>query len=307
MAQSQKPRKRRAGVSSKVVNALLELRKGYKEIHDNILDQWRVNNSSITLARLYATVAMQQIQGVTTVLTDDILALAELPPVPTLSDEDKAEVDLMLFGYVIGEANLNNTFIKPMSDVVNQLKEKISDLNKTLKSIRYYHRKFPQENLIELQAESIAFTEKLSPIIEGAINSVDMTSGFIESLNEICGKEWAERMNKYPADISKNEKFHVQLVNSTYRDLIELKREAWKEVQEQYIAELTKRDEEARAEEDAEEVVGEVVEVNEESTSEQPVETTEEHVLVGRPYPTETTEEPASVEAESIPSPEENQ
>lgn len=304
MAQSQKPRKRRAGVSSKVVNALLELRKGYKEIHDNILDQWRVNNSSITLARLYATIAMQQIQGVTTVLTDDILALAELPPVPTLSDEDKAEVDLMLFGYVIGEANLNNTFIKPMSDVVNQLKEKISDLNKTLKSIRYYHRKFPQENLIELQAESIAFTEKLSPIIEGAINSVDMTSGFIESLNEICGKEWAERMNKYPADISKNEKFHVQLVNSTYRDLIELKREAWKEVQEQYIAELTKRDEEARAEEDAEEVVGEVVEVNEESTSEQPEITAEEPT---EEQPDEITEEPASTEPESIPSPEENQ
>ena len=304
MAQSQKPRKRRAGVSSKVVNALLELRKGYKEIHDNILDQWRVNNSSITLARLYATVAMQQIQGVTTVLTDDILALAELPPVPTLSDEDKAEVDLMLFGYVIGEANLNNTFIKPMSDVVNQLKEKISDLNKTLKSIRYYHRKFPQENLIELQAESIAFTEKLSPIIEGAINSVDMTSGFIESLNEICGKEWAERMNKYPADISKNEKFHVQLVNSTYRDLIELKREAWKEVQEQYIAELTKRDEEARAEEDAEEVVGEVVEVNEESTSEQPEITAEEPT---EEQPDEITEEPASTEPESIPSPGENQ
>lgn len=304
MAQSQKPRKRRAGVSSKVVNALLELRKGYKEIHDNILDQWRVNNSSITLARLYATVAMQQIQGVTTVLTDDILALAELPPVPTLSDEDKAEVDLMLFGYVIGEANLNNTFIKPMSDVVNQLKEKISDLNKTLKSIRYYHRKFPQENLIELQAESIAFTEKLSPIIEGAINSVDMTSGFIESLNEICGKEWAERMNKYPADLSQNEKFHVQLVNSTYRDLIELKREAWKEVQEQYIAELTKRDEEARAEEDAEEVVGEVVEVNEESTSEQPEITAEEPT---EEQPDEITEEPASTEPESIPSSEENQ
>lgn len=304
MAQSQKPRKRRAGVSSKVVNALLELRKGYKEIHDNVLDQWRVNNSSITLARLYATVAMQQIQGVTTVLTDDILALAELPPVPTLSDEDKAEVDLMLFGYVIGEANLNNTFIKPMSDVVNQLKEKISDLNKTLKSIRYYHRKFPQENLIELQAESIAFTEKLSPIIEGAINSVDMTSGSIESLNEICGKEWAERMNKYPADISKNEKFHVQLVNSAYRDLIELKREAWKEVQEQYIAELTKRDEEARAEEDAEEVVGEVVEVNEESTSEQPEITAEEPT---EEQPDEITEEPASTEPESIPSPEENQ
>lgn len=307
MAQSQKPRKRRAGVSSKVVNALLELRKGYKEIHDNILDQWRVNNSSITLARLYATVAMQQIQGVTTVLTDDILALAELPPVPTLSDEDKAEVDLMLFGYVIGEANLNNTFIKPMSDVVNQLKEKITDLNKTLKSIRYYHRKFPQESLIELQAESIAFTEKLSPIIEGAINSVDMTSTFIESLGEICGKEWAERMNKYPADISKNEKFHVQLVNSTYRDLIELKRDAWKEVQEQYIAELTKRDEEARAEEDAKEVESEIVEPNEEPIAEQPEVTTEEHVLVGRPYPKETTEEPASAETESIPSPEENQ
>nr|DAV10550.1 MAG TPA: hypothetical protein [Caudoviricetes sp.] len=304
MAQSQKPRKRRAGVSSKVVNALLELRKGYKEIHDNILDQWRVNNSSITLARLYATVAMHQIQGVTTELTGDTLALTELPPIPTLSDEDKAELDLMLFGYVIGEANLNNTFIKPMSDVVNQLKEKISDLNKTLKSIRYYHRKFPQENLIELQAESIAFTEKLSPIIEGAINSVDMTSGFIESLNEICGKEWAERMNKYPADISKNEKFHVQLVNSTYRDLIELKREAWKEVQEQYIAELTKRDEEARAEEDAEEVVGEVVEVNEESTSEQPEITAEEPT---EEQPDEITEEPASTEPESIPSPEENQ
>lgn len=307
MAQSQKPRKRRAGVSSKVVNALLELRKGYREIHDNVLDQWRVNNSSITLARLYATVAMQQIHGVTTVLTDDILALAELPPVPTLSDEDKAEVDLMLFGYVIGEANLNNTFVKPMADVMNQLKEKISDLNKTLKSIRYYKRKFPQENLIELQAESIAFTEKLSPIIEGAINSVDMTSGFIESLNEICGKEWAERMNKYPADLSQNEKFHVQLVNTTYRDLIELKREAWKEVQEQYIAELTKRDEEARAEEESKEVEGEIVEHNEEAIAEQPVETTEEHVLVGRPYPTETTEEPASLEAESIPSPEENQ
>ena len=304
MAQSQKPRKRRAGVSSKVVNALLELRKGYKEIHDNILDQWRVNNSSITLARLYATVAMHQIQGVTTELTGDTLALTELPPIPTLSDEDKAELDLMLFGYVIGEANLNNTFIKPMSDVVNQLKEKISDLNKTLKSIRYYHRKFPQENLIELQAECIAFTEKLSPIIEGAINSVDMTSGFIESLNEICGKEWAERMNKYPADISKNEKFHVQLVNSTYRDLIELKREAWKEVQEQYIAELTKRDEEARAEEDAEEVVGEVVEVNEESTSEQPEITAEEPT---EEQPDEITEEPASTEPESIPSPEENQ
>lgn len=307
MAQSQKPRKRRAGVSSKVINALLELRKGYKEIHDNVVDQWRVNNSSITLARLYATVAMHQAQGVTTELTGDTLALAELPPVPTLSDEDKAELDLMLFGYVIGEANLNNTFVKPMADVVNQLKEKISDLNKTLKSIRYYKRKFPQENLIELQAESIAFTEKLSPIIEGAINSVEMTSGFIESLNEICGKEWAERMNKYPADLSQNEKFHVQLVNTTYRDLIELKREAWKEVQEQYIAELTKRDEEARAEEESKEVEGEIVEHNEEPIAEQPVETTEEHVLVGRPYPTETTEEPASVEAESIPSPEENQ
>ena len=304
MAQSQKPRKRRAGVSSKVVNALLELRKGYKEIHDNVLDQWRVNNSSITLARLYATVAMHQIQGVTTELTVDTLALTELPPIPTLSDEDKAELDLMLFGYVIGEANLNNTFIKPMSDVVNQLKEKITDLNKTLKSIRYYHRKFPQENLIELQAESIAFTEKLSPIIEGAINSVDMTSGFIESLNEICGKEWAERMNKYPADISHHEEFHVQLVNSIYRDLIELKREAWKQVQEQYIAELTKRDEEARAEEDAEEVVGEVVEVNEESTSEQPEITAEEPT---EEQPDEITEEPASTEPESIPSPEENQ
>lgn len=307
MAQSQKPRKRRAGVSSKVVNALLELRKGYKEIHDNVVDQWKVNNSSITLARLYATVAMQQIQGVTTVLTDDILALAELPPVPTLSDEDKAEVDLMLFGYVIGEANLNNTFVKPMADVVQQLKEKISDLNKTLKSIRYYHRKFPQENLIELQAESIAFTEKLSPIIEGAINSVDMTSGFIESLGEICGKEWAERMNRYPADLSQNENFDVQLVNTTYRDLIELKRDAWKEVQEQYIAELTKRDEEARAEEEAKEVEGEIVEPNEEPIAEQPAETTEEHVLVGKPYPTETTEEPTSAEPESIPSPEENQ
>ena len=307
MAQSQKPRKRRAGVSSKVVNALLELRKGYKEIHDNILDQWRVNNSSITLARLYATVAMQQIQGVTTVLTDDILALAELPPVPTLSNEDKAEVDLMLFGYVIGEANLNNTFIKPMSDVVNQLKEKISDLNKTLKSIRYYHRKFPQENLIELQAESIAFTEKLSPIIEGAINSVDMTSGFIESLAEICGPEWAEKMNKYPAELTKRPGFEASVVSTIYRDFIESKREAWKEVQEQYIAELTKRDEEARAEEESKEVEGEIVVPNEEPIAEQPVETTEEHVLVGKPYPTETTEESASVEAESIPSPEENQ
>ena len=307
MAQSQKPRKRRPGVSSKVVNALLELRKGYKEIHDNVLDQWRVNNSSITLARLYATVAMHQIQGVTTELTGDTLALAELPPVPTLSDEDKTELDLMLFGYVIGEANLNNTFVKPMSDVVNQLKEKISNLNKTVKSIRYYKRKFPEENLIELQAESIAFTEKLSPIIEGAINSVEMTSGFIESLSEICGKEWSERMNRYPAELSKNKKFHVQLVNSTYRDLIELKREAWKEVQEQYIAELTKRDEEARAEEESKEVESEIIEHNEEPIAEQPVETTEEHVLVGRPYPTETTEEPTSVEAESIPSPEENQ
>lgn len=306
MAQSQKPRKRRPGVSSKVVNALLELRKGYKEIHDNVFDQWGVNNSSITLARLYATVAMHQIQGVTTELTGDILALAELPSVPTLSDEDKAELDLMLFGYVIGEANLNNTFVKPMADVVNQLKEKISDLNKTLKSIRYYKRKFPEENLIELQAESIAFTEKLSPIIEGAINSVEMTSGFIESINEICGKEWSERMNRYPAELSKNKKFHVQLVNSTYRDLIELKREAWKEVQEQYIAELTKRDEEARAEEESKEVEGEIVEPNEEPIAEQPAETTEEHVLVGRPYPTETTEEPTSAEPESIPSPEEN-
>lgn len=306
MAQSQKPRKRRPGVSSKVVNALLELRKGYKEIHDNVVDQWKVNNSSITLARLYATVAMHQIQGISNDETNTLLSLAELPPIPTLSDEDKSEVDLMLFGYVIGEANLNNTFVKPMADVVTQLKEKISDLNKTLKSIRYYKRKFPQENLIELQAESIAFTEKLSPIIEGAINSVDMTSGFIESLSEICGKEWSERMNRYPAELSKNKKFHVQLVNSTYRDLIELKREAWKEVQEQYIAELTKRDEEARAEEESKEVEGEIVEHNEEPIAEQSVETTEEHVLVGRPYPTETTEEPASVEAESIPSPEEN-
>lgn len=294
MAQSQKPRKRRPGVSSKVVNALLELRKGYKEIHDNIVEQWKVNNSSITLARLYATVAMHQIQGISNDETDTLLSLAELPPTPTLSDEDKAEVDLMLFGYVIGEANLNNTFVKPMADVINQLKEKISDLNKTLKSIRYYKRKFPEENLIELQAESIAFTEKLSPIIEGAINSVDMTSGFIESLGEICSKEWTERMNKYPSDISKNNKFHVQLVNSTYRDLIELKRETWKEVQEQYIAELTKRDEEARAEEEA-------------KLAEQPAETTEEHILVGKPYPTETTEEPTSAEPEIIPSPEENQ
>lgn len=307
MAQSQKPRKRRPGVSSKVVNALLELRKGYKEIHDNIFDQWRVNNSSITLARLYATVAMHQIQGVTTELTGDILALAELPSVPTLSDEDKAELDLMLFGYVIGEANLNNMFVKPMADIVKQLKEKISDLNKTVKSIRYYKRKFPEENLIELQAESIAFIEKLSPIIEGAINSVEMTSGFIESLTEICGKEWSERMNRYPAELSKNKKFHVQLVNSTYRDLIELKREAWKEVQEQYIAELTKRDEEARAEEAAAEVEGEIVEHNEEPIAEQSVETTEEHVLVGRPYPTETAEADSSAEPESIPSPEENQ
>lgn len=307
MAQSQKPRKRRAGVSSKVVNALLELRKGYKEIHDNVADQWKVNNSSITLARLYATVAMHQIQGISNDETNTLLSLAELPPIPTLSDEDKAEVDLMLFGYVIGEANLNNTFVKPMADVVQQLKEKISDLNKTLKSIRYYHRKFPQENLIELQAESIAFTEKLSPIIEGAINSVDMTSGFIESLGEICGKEWAERMNRYPADLSQNQQFDVQLVNTTYRDLIELKREAWKEVQEQYIAELTKRDEEARAEEEAKEVEGEIVEPDEKPIAEQPAETTEEHVLVGKPYPTETTEEPTSVEPESIPSPEENQ
>lgn len=307
MAQSQKPRKRRAGVSSKVINALLELRKGYKEIHDNVVDQWKVNNSSITLARLYATVAMHQIQGISNDETNTLLSLAELPPIPTLSDEDKSEVDLMLFGYVIGEANLNNTFVKPMADVVQQLKEKISDLNKTLKSIRYYHRKFPQENLIELQAESIAFTEKLSPIIEGAINSVDMTSGFIESLGEICGKEWAERMNRYPADLSQNENFDVQLVNTTYRDLIELKREAWKEVQEQYIAELTKRDEEARAEEEAKEVEGEIVEPDEKPIAEQPAETTEEHVLVGKPYPTETTEEPTSAEHESIPSPEENQ
>lgn len=273
MAQSKKPRKRRAGVSSKVINALLELRKGYKEIHDNVVDQWRVNNSSITLARLYATVVMHQIQGISNDETNALLSLAELPLTPFLSDEDKAEVDLMLFGYVIGEANLNNTFIKPMSEVVNQLKEKISDLNKTLKSIRYYKRKFPEENLIELQAKSIAFTEKLSPIIEGAINSVDMTSGFIESLGEICGKEWAERMNKYPTDLSKNDKFHVQLVNTTYRDLIELKREAWKDVQEQYIVELTKRDEEAHVEENV----------------------------------TETTEEPTSTEPEFIPSPEENQ
>ena len=307
MAQSQKPRKRRAGVSSKVVNALLELRKGYKEIHDNIVDQWKVNNSSITLARLYATVAMHQIQGISNDETDTLLNLAELPPTPTLSDEDKTEVDLMLFGYVIGEANLNNTFIKPMADVVNQLKERISDLNKTLKSIRYYKRKFPQENLIELQAESIAFTEKLSPIIEGAINSVDMTSSFIESLGEICGKEWAEKMNSYPSKLSCHVKFEVTQVNHAYRDLIELKREAWKEVQEQYIAELTKRDEEAKAEEDAKEVEGEIVEPNEEPIAEQPVETTEEHVLVGRPYPTETTEEPTSAEPESIPSPEENQ
>ena len=306
MAQSQKPRKRRAGVSSKVVNALLELRKGYKEIHDNVVDQWKVNNSSITLARLYATVAMHQIQGISNDETNTLLSLAELPPIPTLSDEDKSEVDLMLFGYVIGEANLNNTFVKPMADVVTQLKEKISDLNKTLKSIRYYKRKFPQENLIELQAESIAFTEKLSPIIEGAINSVDMTSGFIESLGEICGKEWAERMNRYPSKLSCHVKFEVTQVNTAYRDLIELKREAWKEVQEQYIAELTKRDEEARAEEEAKEAEGEIVEPNEEPIAEQPVETTEEHVLVGRPYPTETTEEPTAVEAETIPSPEEN-
>lgn len=292
MAQSQKPRKRRPGVSSKVVNALLELRKGYKEIHDNVVDQWKVNNSSITLARLYATVAMHQIQDISNDETNTLLSLAELPPIPTLSDEDKSEVDLMLFGYVIGEANLNNTFVKPMADVVQQLKEKISDLNKTLKSIRYYHRKFPQENLIELQAESIAFTEKLSPIIEGAINSVDMTSGFIGSLGEICGKEWAERMNRYPAELSKNVKFDVQLVNSTYRDLIELKREAWKEVQEQYIAELTKRDEEARAEEDTKEVEDEIVEPNEEPIAEQPE---------------VTVEEPTSIEPESIPSPEENQ
>lgn len=292
MAQSQKPRKRRPGVSSKVVNALLELRKGYKEIHDNVVDQWKVNNSSITLARLYATVAMHQIQGISNDETNTLLSLAELPPIPTLSDEDKSEVDLMLFGYVIGEANLNNTFVKPMADVVQQLKEKISDLNKTLKSIRYYHRKFPQENLIELQAESIAFTEKLSPIIEGAINSVDMTSGFIESLGEICGKEWAERMNRYPADLSQNQQFDVQLVNTAYRDLIELKRDAWKEIQEQYIAELTKRDEEARAEEEPKEAEGEIVEPNEEPIAEQP---------------TETVEEPASVEPEIIPSPEENQ
>lgn len=307
MAQSQKPRKRRPGVSSKVVNALLELRKGYKEIHDNVVEQWKVNNSSITLARLYATVAMHQIQGISNDETNTLLSLAELPPTPTLSDEDKAEVDLMLFGYVIGEANLNNTFVKPMADVVKQLKEKISDLNKTLKSIRYYKRKFPEENLIELQAESIAFTEKLSPIIEGAINSVDMTSGFIESLGEICGKKWAERMNRYPSELSCHVKFEVTQVSTAYRDLIELKRDAWKEVQEQYIAELTKRDEEARAEEESKEVEGEIVEHNEEPIAEQPVETTEEHVLVGRPYPTETTEEPASAEAESIPSPEENQ
>lgn len=292
MAQSQKPRKRRAGVSSKVANALLELCKGYKEIHDNVVDQWKVNNSSITLTRLYATVAMHQIQSISNDETNTLLSLAELPPIPTLSDEDKSEVDLMLFGYVIGEANLNNTFVKPMADVVQQLKEKISDLNKTLKSIRYYHRKFPQENLIELQAESIAFTEKLSPIIEGAINSVDMTSGFIESLGEICGKEWAERMNRYPADLSQNENFDVQLVNTTYRDLIELKRDAWKEVQEQYIAELTKRDEEARAEEESKEVEGEIVEPNEEPIAEQPE---------------VTVEEPAATETESIPSPEENQ
>ena len=292
MAQSQKPRKRRAGVSSKVVNALLELRKGYKEIHDNIVEQWKVNNSSITLARLYATVAMHRIQGISNDETNALLSLAELPPIPTLSDEDKSEVDLMLFGYVIGEANLNNTFVKPMADVVTQLKEKISDLNKTLKSIRYYKRKFPQENLIELQAESIAFTEKLSPIIEGAINSVDMTSGFIESLGEICGKEWAERMNRYPADLSQNQQFDVQLVNTTYRDLIELKRDAWKEVQEQYIAELTKRDEEARAEEESKDVEGEVVEHNEEPIAEQPE---------------VTVEEPEATETESIPSPEENQ
>lgn len=294
MAKSQKPRKRRAGVSSKVVNALLELRKGYKEIHDNIVDQWKVNNSSITLARLYATVAMHQIQGISNDETNTLLSLAELPPIPTLSDEDKAEVDLMLFGYVIGEANLNNTFVKPMADVVSQLKEKISDLNKTLKSIRYYKCKFPEENLIELQAESIAFTEKLSPIIEGAINSVDMTSGFIESLGEICGKEWAEKMNNYPSKLSCHVKFEVTQVNHVYRDLIESKREAWKEVQEQYIAELTKRDEEARAEEEA-------------KLAEQPAETTEEHVLVSKPYPTETAEESTSAEPETIPSPEENQ
>lgn len=292
MAQSQKPRKRRAGVSSKAVNALLELRKGYKEIHDNVVEQWKVNNSSITLARLYATVAMHQIQGISNDETNTLLSLAELPPTPTLSDEDKAEVDLMLFGYVIGEANLNNTFVKPMADVVNQLKEKISDLNKTLKSIRYYKRKFPEENLIELQAESIAFTEKLSPIIEGAINSVDMTSGFIESLGEICGKEWAKRMNRYPSELSCHVKFEVTRVNTAYRDLIELKRDAWKEVQEQYIAELTKRDEEARAEEESKEVEGEIVEHNEEPVAEQPE---------------VTVEEPTSAETESIPSPEENQ
>lgn len=292
MAQSQKPRKRRAGVSSKVVNALLELRKGYKEIHDNVVDQWKVNNSSITLARLYATVAMHQIQGISNDETNTLLSLVELPPIPTLSDEDKSEVDLMLFGYVIGEANLNNTFVKPMADVVTQLKEKISDLNKTLKSIRYYKRKFPQENLIELQAESIAFTEKLSPIIEGAINSVDMTSGFIESLGEICGKEWAERMNRYPSKLSCHVKFEVTQVNTAYRDLIELKRDAWKEVQEQYIAELTKRDEEARAEEESKEVEGEIVEPNEEPIAEQPE---------------VTVEEPEATETESIPSPEENQ
>ena len=292
MAQSQKPRKRRAGVSSKVVNALLELRKGYKEIHDNVVDQWKVNNSSITLARLYATVAMHQIQGISNDETNTLLSLAELPPIPTLSDEDKSEVDLMLFGYVIGEANLNNMFVKPMADVVTQLKEKISDLNKTLKSIRYYKRKFPQENLIELQAESIAFTEKLSPIIEGAINSVEMTSGFIESLSEICGKEWAEKMNSYPSKLSCHVKFEVTRVNHAYRDLIESKREAWKEVQEQYIAELTKRDEEARAEEDTKEVEDEIVEPNEEPIAEQPE---------------VTVEEPTSIEPESSPSPEENQ
>ena len=292
MAQSQKPRKRRPGVSSKVVNTLLELRKGYKEIHDNVVEQWKVNNSSITLARLYATVAMHQIQGISNDETNTLLSLAELPPIPTLSDEDKSEVDLMLFGYVIGEANLNNTFVKPMADVVNQLKEKISDLNKTLKSIRYYKRKFPQENLIELQAESIAFTEKLSPIIEGAINSVDMTSGFIESLGEICGKEWAEKMNSYPSKLSCHVKFEVTRVNHAYRDLIESKREAWKEVQEQYIAELTKRDEEARAEEDTKEVEDEIVEPNEEPIAEQPE---------------VTVEEPTSIEPESSPSPEENQ
>lgn len=292
MAQSQKPRKRRAGVSSKVVNALLELRKGYKEIHDNVVEQWKVNNSSITLARLYATVAMHQIQGISNDETNTLLNLAELPPIPTLSDEDKSEVDLMLFGYVIGEANLNNTFVKPMADVVTQLKEKILDLNKTLKSIRYYKRKFPQENLIELQAESIAFTEKLSPIIEGAINSVDMTSGFIESLGEICGKEWAEKMNSYPSKLSCHVKFEVTRVNHAYCDLIESKREAWKEVQEQYIAELTKRDEEAKAEEESKEVEGEIVEHNEEPIAEQPE---------------VTVEEPTSIEPESIPSPEENQ